>query len=192
MTGPTYMSEWIGPTVLAGTAAASWLSGLLGRDVVLVHQRDPALDRPVEQRHGGMTGDRVNLADTAPLLLTTESSLRRLDKLVAATAAERDEPAPAPLSMTRFRPNLVVDGERPFAEHDWARIRVGDLEAPVRQSCDRCVLPTYDPETLARTHEPTRTLARHRSWGGKVWFGIRLVPVTTGTLRVGDPVEVLA
>lgn len=27
-----------------------------------------------------------------------------------------------------------------------------------------------------------------RRWGGKVWFGIRLVPIDTGTLHVGDEV----
>ena len=174
--GPQQESDWIGRTTAAGPAAGAWLSAVVGRQVVLVHQVDPSSDRRVKAEHGGHDGDSVSLADTAPLLLTTEVSLRRLDELVAATAAERGEPAPMPLSMTRFRPNLVVDGERAFAEHDWARVRVGDVELRFAESCDRCVLPTYDPDTLARTHEPTRTLARHRSWGGKVWFGIRLIP----------------
>ena len=57
------------------------------------------------------------------------------------------------------------------------------------EHCDRCVLPTIDPVTLTSTHEPTRTLARHRQWDHKVHFGVRLVPLTTGTLRVGDEVR---
>ena len=36
--------------------------------------------------------------------------------------------------------------------------------------------------------EPIRTLARHRRHDGAVWFGIRLVPMSTGTIRLGDRV----
>lgn len=189
--GPQSQSDWIGPTTAAGPAAAAWLSDLVGREVTLGYQREPRASRTVAARHGGGEADPLNLADTAPLLLTTEASLTRLDQLVGQTAAERDESAPEPMSMVRFRPNLVVDGARPFAEHDWLRVRVGEVVLRFAESCDRCALPTYDPETLARGPEPTRTLARHRRWSGKVWFGIRLIPETTGTLHVGDEVEVL-
>ena len=33
-----------------------------------------------------------------------------------------------------------------------------------------------------------RTLARHRSWEGKTWFAVQLVPEVLGDLRVGDEV----
>ena len=39
-----------------------------------------------------------------------------------------------PLPMSRFRPNLVVDGEVPFAEDDWAEVRIGDVTLPPRQA----------------------------------------------------------
>ncbi len=192
VTGARRESDWIGPTLGAGPAADEWLSRTLGHPSVLVHQDDAATARTVKAEHGGAGTDPLTLADTAPLLLTTEVSLRRLDQLVAQTASERGETVPGPLSMVRFRSNLVVDGERAFAEHDWPGLRVGEVELRFAESCDRCVMPTYDPDTLAHDHEPTRTLARHRRWGGKVWFGIRLIPVTTGRLHVGDDVEVLA
>jgi hypothetical protein len=187
-TGPTYVSEWIGRTIGAGSAAADWLTDVIGFEVVLVHQQDPVADRSMSADHGGGPGDSVNLADDAPLLLTSTSSLSRLDSWMQITAEERGEPGPEPLSMVRFRPNLVIDGAEPFAEDRWRRVHIGDVELRFAECCDRCVLPTYDPDTLVKTHEPTRTLARHRSWGGKVWFGIRLVPVGTGTLGVGDEV----
>lgn len=189
--GQRFRSDWIGATVAADEEASRWLSQTLGRDVVLVHQLDPDADRTIVAKHGGREHDPVNLADTAPLLLTTEVSLRRLDQLMAQTAGQLGESSPSPLPMTRFRPNLVIDGARAFAEHDWLRLRIGGVELRFAESCDRCVLPTYDPDTLAHGPEPTRTLARHRRWGGKVWFGIRLVPTRTGMLHVGDDVEVL-
>lgn len=192
----------------AGPDADAWLRAVLGLDVRLVWQDDPAR-RPVDPAHGGRPGDVLSLADDGPVLVTVVASLRRLDAWVAAAPARTvpGRPAPAaprtdedrgaadshaPLAMERFRPNLVVDGDvEPFAEDAWPGIRVGDVELRFAEHCDRCVMTTVDPTTLVRGQEPLRTLARHRRWDGKVWFGVRMVPVTTGRVAVGDPVTVL-
>jgi uncharacterized protein YcbX len=100
--------------------------------------------------------------------------------------------------MERFRPNVVIDGaEDPFAEDGWRTLwtEPGDtVHHPVAlrasELVDRCIITTVDPQTLVRGQEPLRTLAKHRRWDGNVWFGIRLVPTTTGTLQVGDAVHV--
>ena len=108
---------------------------------------------------------------------------------MAETALERGE-EPARLPMTRFRPNLVVDGDEPFAEDRWTRVRVGEVTFRVGKPVGRCVITTIDPQTLERGHEPIRTLARHRRTpDGKTLFAVHLVPETSGTLRVGDPVS---
>lgn len=180
----------VGHALAAGADADAWLSDGLGAPVRLVWLDDPAR-RPVSARHGGRVGDPLSLADTGPLLVTVGASLRRLDAWVRA-GARLDERPTHPLAMERFRPNLVVEGDvEPFAEDSWPGIRIGDVELRFAEHCDRCVLTTIDPETRQRGHEPIRTLARHRRWDGKVWFGVRMVPVTTGTVRVGDPVSVL-
>ena len=155
----------------------------------LVWLDDPAR-RPVGTHHGGSGTDPLSLADAGPLLLTTTASLRQLNTWVAAERAERGEPASEPLSMLRFRPNVVVDGDlEPFVEDGWQRVRIGDVEYRFGEHCDRCVMTTLDPVTLAGGKEPLRTLARHRQWDHKVWFGVRLIPLSTGWLRVGDPVR---
>jgi uncharacterized protein YcbX len=172
-----------------GDAAARWLSELAGRPVRLKWLDDPTrrrIDPPY-----GRPGDSVSLADGAPLLLTTTASLARLDEWVAEGALERGEEPPAPLSMRRFRPSVVVDGATAFAEDEWKRLRIGDVAFRVTKGCDRCVLTTIDPETHAKGKEPIRTLSRHRKWDGKVWFGINLIPDTTGRIKVGDAVTVL-
>ena len=93
--------------------------------------------------------------------------------------------------MTRFRPSVVIDtSDEPFAEDNWNRLRIGDVEFRFGEHCDRCVLTTIDPHTRAAGKEPLRTLARYRQWDHKTWFGIRLVPLSTGTIRVGDPVTI--
>ena len=131
-------------------------------------------------------------ADAYPLLLTTSTSLRQLNDWVAQTAIDRDEPTPDPLVMQRFRPSVVVDGDGPFAEDGWRRLRLGEVTFRAAKLCDRCVMTTIDPFTLTKGKEPIRTLARHRGWDGKVWFGVNLIPDGAGTLHVGDSVEVLA
>jgi uncharacterized protein YcbX len=174
----------------AGKAADDWLSEVVGEPVRLGWQDDPRR-RPVAPDHGGRDGDHVSLADDAPLLLTTIASLDRLNEWVSATRSERGEPAGDPLSMVRFRPNVVVDGAaEPFAEDGWDRVTIGSVPFRFAERCDRCVLTTIDPDTRIHGKEPIRTLSRHRRDDGKVWFGIRLIPLATGTIRLDDPIIV--
>ncbi|WFE40291.1 MOSC N-terminal beta barrel domain-containing protein [Micromonospora sp. WMMD998] len=173
---------------LAGDEAHAWLSARLGEPVRLGWLDDPRR-RSVATDHGGRPGDPLNLADAGPLLVATVPSLRRLRDWIAEGARERGESAPGPLPMARFRPTVVLDGPaEPFAEDGWTRLRIGAVDLRVAERCDRCELTLIDPVTLTRGKEPIRTLARHRRRDGKTWFGIRLVPVTTGEIRVGDPV----
>lgn len=173
-----------------GDEAAAWLSALIGVPARLAWQDDPTR-RPVDPLYG-RPEDRVSLADAYPLLLTTTASLDQLNDWIARTAAERGEEPRAPLSMRRFRPNVVIDGvPEPFAEDTWKRVRIGEVGFRVSKGCDRCVFTTIDPVTLVRGKEPTRTLARHRRWDGKVWFGVNLIPEHRGTLAQGDPVTLL-
>jgi len=46
--------------------------------------------------------------------------------------------------------------------------------------CDRCVMTTLDPDTLAGGKEPLRTLAKYRQWDHKTWLGVRVIPVRGG------------
>jgi hypothetical protein len=184
---PTTLSR-VGTVHAASPAAGRWLSDRLGTEVRLGWLDDPRR-RSVSEAHGGRPGDALSLADAGPLLLASTASLRRLDAWIAEGAAERGEEPPEPLPMERFRPTVVVDGaDTPFAEDGWRRVRIGDVAFRFAERCDRCVLTAIDTRTLAGGKEPLRTLARHRQWDHKTWFGIRLVPETTGVVRVGERV----
>jgi uncharacterized protein YcbX len=175
----------------AGAEADRWLSDLLRESVRLVWLDDPRR-RTVSPAHGGRDGDVLSLADAGPLLLTTTSSLGRLEVWMRQEADDRGENPPQPLDMRRFRPNVVVDGElEPFEEDRWRSVRLGGVAYRFAEHCDRCVMTTLDPATTRGGKEPLRTLARHRQWDGKTWFGVRLVPTSGGTLAVGDEVEVV-
>ncbi|NRQ30547.1 MOSC domain-containing protein [Nonomuraea sp. NN258] len=190
--GLSTIQVWRTPVELTdcGEEAAAWLSALIGTPVRLKWLDDPTR-RPVNPAYG-RPEDRVSLADGYPLLLTTTASLARLNDWVAETAAERGEDLPEPLPMGRFRPSVVVDGaDRPFAEDEWKRVRVGEVDFRVTKGCDRCVLTTIDLATYAKGKEPIRTLSKHRKWDGKVWFGINLIPDAPGRIVRGDEVVVL-
>jgi len=162
-----------------GRAADDWFSHRLGRSVRLVRFPDDS-QRQVDIRYAA-DGDSVGFADGFPFLLTGEASLADL----SARAGQ-------PLAMARFRPNLVVAGSAPYAEDSWRRLRIGSVELELVKPCARCVVTTIDPDTAAAGLEPLRTLAGYRNGGGGVLFGWNLVHRTTGVLRVGDRIDILA
>jgi uncharacterized protein len=166
--------------------AGAWVGEVLGRDDLrLVHVRTP---RALNPSHG-RAGEATAFADAYPVTLASAASLRRLRDWVAEMALERGETPPPPLAVERFRPNLVVDGDLdPFEEDRWRRVHVGPVTFRVVKPVDRCVMTTIEPNTLERGHEPIRTLARHRKWGGATWFALQLVPESRGVVRVGDDV----
>lgn len=161
----------------AGPVADAWLSTVLDRPVRLVWQDDPRR-RPADPRYA-RPGDTVGFADSMPVLLTNRASLDALNDGL-------DQPVP----MTRFRPNLVVDGAAAWAEDGWlgGRLRVGELTFRVDKACGRCVVATVDQDTATAGREPLRALARRRRIGQRLLFGVLLVPEGRGTVRVGDPV----
>lgn len=190
--GLSTVEVWGTPVELTdcGDEAAAWLSALVGRPARLRWLDDPTR-RGVDPEYG-RPDDRVSLADGYPLLLASTASLAQLNDWVAETAVERGEELPAPLPMRRFRPNVVVEGaERAFAEDEWKRVRIGEVDFRVGNGCARCVLTTVNPETYTKGKEPTRTLSRYRKRDGKVWFGINLIPDGPGRIAVGDPITVL-
>ncbi|WP_374944364.1 MOSC domain-containing protein [Sphingomonas sp.] len=167
---------------LGNDAADAFLSEALGRPVRLAHQFDASV-RPVHPRHA-QAGDHVSLADGYPLLVTTQASLAALNARLAT-----------PVSMARFRPNLVIAGTAAWAEDRWRTIRVGDAVLRIAAPCPRCLVVTQEPRTGERTdgNEPLTTLrAMGRMAAGGIMFGQNAIPDGHGSLRVGDQVEVLA
>jgi uncharacterized protein YcbX len=113
------------------------------------------------------------------LLVTVEASRRALEGELGRSVDVR-----------RFRPNLHLRLDaRPFGEEGWARrrLRVGDAELELLQPCERCAIPTRDPDTQAKWPALLRWLAREHG----TLFGINARAVRPATVRVGDRIEVL-
>jgi uncharacterized protein YcbX len=164
--------------VAIGGPVAEALSDHLGERCTLVAMPDDVV-RPVEAPYGA-PGDRVGFADAYPVLLATRASLADL-------VARLDEP----VSMNRFRPNLVVEGGAAFAEEAQARVRIGPLTFRMPKRCSRCAVTLVDQETAAVGKEPLRTLARYRTVDNNVYFAQNLIPDAPGSLRIGDEVTYL-
>lgn len=169
-------------TLQASTAdphADQWLSDFLGQRCRLVFL-PPATIRPVDQDYAG-PADQVSFADGFPFLLISQASLDDLNARMSK-----------PITIERFRPNLVVTGCEPYEEDRWRSIRIGEVEFRLVKPCSRCVIPTIDPETGERDGvQPLAALSRYRKQGNKVFFGQNLIHDQQGMLRVGEEVEVI-
>lgn len=157
---------------------SSWFTQALGKPVELVYMPEyelRALEKEKASKKSGSHFDRVSFADGFPLLLTSKASLEDLNLRLAD-----------PISMTRFRPNVVVTDATPYEEDHYQELYIGMQPFVVPKLCSRCTVTTVDPRTALRGTEPLRTLSTYRKWDGAVWFGANLVPRRYGTLRVGD------
>lgn len=162
-----------------GDEAALWLSRFLGEPSRLVYFPDSEL-RQVDPDYANR-GEGTAFSDGFPLLLISQPSLNDLNGRLAS-----------PVTMQRFRPNLVVDGCAPYAEDGWQKIRIGGLTLRIVKPCSRCVIPTIDLETGEKGAEPIKTLAGYRMRENKIFFGQNVIAEGEGTIEVGMAVEVLA
>jgi MOSC domain-containing protein len=139
------------PAFDAGDEAAAWLSEFLGRPVRLL-RFDPAHQRLSNHDWTGAL-DAPNLfSDGYPLNVLSRASLADLNARVGRE-----------LPMSRFRPNLVLDGVEAYAEDGIREIDAGEVTLRLVKPCTRCVITTTDQDTGARDgDEPLRTLKGYR------------------------------
>lgn len=187
---PALVTVWKSSNLSAedcGERVADWLSNILATKCRLV-RAGAAFSRPLRKVPPSLVGavaPVVGFADAFPFLIISEASLAHLNERLDACGE-------APMSMNRFRPNLVVTGCAPHAEDQWPRFRIGETVFRSAGPCARCSVTATDPDTAERGCEPLRTLATYRrdaTDSGAINFGQNLIHETThGSLRIGDPV----
>jgi uncharacterized protein YcbX len=157
------------------------LSDYLGLDCALVYMPEESKRFSNPQFAG--QAKRVGFADGYAYLVTNEASLADLNAKLLA----KDHPA---VPMNRFRPNIVVMGAGPWAEDDWRVLSLGNAMLRAVKPCGRCQVTTTDQATgEVRGPEPLATLATFRDSPLGIRFGMNLVALREGTVRVGDAVE---
>jgi uncharacterized protein YcbX len=143
---------------------------------------DPALPGALRDDLGRpvtLVRDLALMPDLPDSLLVTVEASR------AALEAELGRP----IDLRRFRPNLHLRLDAPaFAEEGWAgrRVRVGDAELELLHPCERCAIPTRDPDTTEKWPDLLRWLAAKHD----TLFGINARAVRPATVRVGDAVVI--
>ena len=88
----------------------------------------------------------------------------------------------------RFRANLYLDGVEGLAERDWVgrELHLGDAVLGVRQVRGRCVMTTYDPDTLEQDITVLQKI--YFELGGRT--ALDCYVVRPGVVRVGDEARV--
>lgn len=170
--------------VTQGELADQWLTQYLGLPARLM-RFDYEGKRLAPHRYTGTFDAPYKFADAFPLLVTNTESLAEINQRL-----QRHNHAP--VTMARFRPNIVLDG-LPAFEEDYAKVlRVGDLQIRPVKPCARCSVPGVDPATGEHSPLVPDTLAAFRATDNGVLFGVNAIVIdgAGGTLHVGDEVAV--
>lgn len=171
--------------VTQGEIADAWLSNFLGVPARLM-RFDYEGRRLAAHRYTGKVDAPFKFADAFPLLITNTASLAEVN-------AKLRQQNHAPVTMARFRPNIVLDGVPAFEEDYIKALRIGPLAIRPVKRCARCSVPGVDPETGEQTSIVPDVLAgfRRRDDDG-VMFGVNAIVVEGEgeTIRSGDEVQV--
>ena len=139
-----------------------WDSPEVARDVRAAAGQGARLER----------AELVDRFDDLPLLVATDGALEAFGH-----------------DSRRLRPNLVIAGVPGLAEREWPgrRFRVGDAVIGALKLRQRCVMTTYDPETLEQDVSVLRVI--QREFGGR----LALDCFVEGGAQIaeGDSVELL-
>lgn len=163
---------------IASIAINRWFSHYLQQDVQLRWIGNMSSRRL--KRYPEMS---LSFADAYPFLLVNQASLDYLQQY-----------CPISLSVSRFRPNIVVQGAAAFEEDSWKTIQIGDLIFDLVKPCTRCILTTVDPLSGEKNNqlEPLTTLQLFRqNHNNEIHFGQQMIARQSGQLHVGDTVTVL-
>ena len=163
---------------LISSNASQWLSAILKKDVRLVYMDDTE-HRQVDLDFA-KPGVQTGFSDGFPFLIISQASIDFLSEKVGFE-----------LLMTRFRPNIVVDGCEPFEEDSWKKIRIGEIDFDVVKPCSRCVIPTIDIKTGEKQKEVMQAMLKYRKKEKNVFVGQNLIHNQLGALATGMTVEVL-
>lgn len=131
----------------------------------------------------------VTFADGYQILVATTASLEALN-------AEMTANGEGSVGMERFRPNIVLDTDEPWAEDRWAAIDINGIRFDLVKPCTRCIMTTQDQMTGSRdVPSPMKAMGRIRMSADRrvpgVLFGWNLTPRGEGLVRLGNVAKVV-
>jgi len=181
---------------LCSNGANAWFSEYLKRPCQLLFFGQ---DSHRERKPNTDKARKIAFADGYPLLLISQASLdnlnsrlvdKRLGDSILAIEGQQQR-----VSMTQFRPNIVIENCLPFAEDGWQHIRIGEVEFKVSKPCERCIFTTVNPQSGEKhpQRQPLRTLKSFRQTdNGEVLFGQNLIALNSGQINQGDELTIIS
>jgi len=90
----------------------------------------------------------------------------------------------------RLRPNIVIGGVEGLAERTWPGkcLRIGKVVIGIQDLRGRCIMTTYDPDTLKQNREVLNEIVD--KFDGTL--ALNCYVVTGGEIQVGDAVELFS
>ncbi|MDO6484637.1 MAG: MOSC N-terminal beta barrel domain-containing protein [Shimia thalassica] len=142
--------------------------------------------RPIMPENRAQSAGIVRVADRG----MTDTDFPSISLLNLASNEALSAAMQTPLSMDRWRGNIILDGLNAWEEKNWPgkTLRIGDVELEIREEITRCLATTANPETGVRDADTLKTLSEtfgHRE------FGVYGVVTKGGDITVGDKVEVI-
>ena len=159
-----------------GVLCAQWFSDFLGRPLRLV-RFDPEHERLADRAWTGAIAAPTALQDGYPLLVACVASLDEVNRRLGGAGE-------APVTMARFRPNLVLGGLEAHGEDHLDEVVFETADGPVRlklvKPCGRCPIPDVDPATGLTGHAVGDVLRQYRAdprLDGAITFGMNAIVV---------------
>ena len=154
----------------------NWFSEILKTDCELVYMPDET-NRLVDKDYA-KNNEITSFSDGYPFLIIGQSSLDELNRRL-----------PEPLPIDRFRPNIVFTSGESHTEDSWKHFTINKIDFFGVKTCARCMITTIDQQTMTAGKEPLKTLATYRSADNKIKFGMNLLHKGTGTVKVGEKIN---
>ena len=172
---------------IASDEVNAQLSAWMGRDLKLVFFDD--MSKRLASVEWTSNETPVTFADGYQILVTTTASLAALNEDMAANNEDA-------VGMDRFRPNIVLETDEPWAEDRWSAIEIGGIKFDLVKPCARCIMTTQDQITGSRdTPSPMPAMGRIRMSADRrvpgPLFGWNVTPRGEGMLSVGDVAKVI-
>ena len=167
-------------------ATARTFPALLGHKGTLSPAGEPLVD-------GRPWNDPSVAADVARIVgpgskLVRDESAARFDVLPLLVATD-GAIAAFGYDGRRLRPNIVIGGVSGLDERTWegGHLEIGDVVIALQDLRGRCVMTTFDPDTLEQDREVLESIVER--FGGRLALNAGVVG--GGRLRVGDPVTLV-
>ncbi|KAG2219822.1 hypothetical protein INT45_006265 [Circinella minor] len=140
-----------------------------------------------------LPGVHSPFSDWAPLSIGCESSLEEVNNGLKETGVTNDS-----IPIDRFRNNLTFSGTIPWEEDEWLVVKIGEVTCYIIGPTARCPVPGIDQDTAVKDiwGGVTKYLSKVRNipispGKNNGCFCVDTAPLTSGTIHVGDTVEIL-